>query len=76
MRVYVTGQNLLLFTKFPGWDPEFVNTANVGNNGEYFRPFGASGDVSRFQQSNLNFNVAQNPFPQTRTFIAGINLTF
>ncbi len=76
VRVYVTGQNLLLFTKYPGWDPEFTNTANSGNNGEYFKPSGASNQLSRFQQANLNFNVAQNPLPQTRTIIAGINLSF
>ena len=75
-RVYVTGQNLLLFTEYPFGDPEFVNTFNQGNTGEFFRPFGATNDVSRFQQANLNFNVAQNPLPQTRTFLVGVNLGF
>jgi TonB-linked SusC/RagA family outer membrane protein len=76
IRVYVSGQNLLLFTKYPGWDPEFVNTANVGNTGQFFRPFGSSGDVSQFQQANITFNASQNPLPQTRTISAGINVSF
>ncbi len=75
-RIFVSGQNLLLFTKYPGWDPEFVNTANVGNTGQFFRPFGSNGDVSQFQQANITFNAAQNPLPQTRTFTAGINIGF
>lgn len=75
-RIFLSGQNLLLFTKFPGWDPEFVNTSNVGNNGQFFAPFGSSGQVSQFQQANITFNAAQNPFPQTKTFSAGINLSF
>lgn len=74
VRVYVSGQNLLLFTKFPGWDPEFVNTANVGNNGQFFTPFGSNGQVSQFQQGNITFNAAQNPFPQTKTFSVGVNV--
>jgi TonB-dependent starch-binding outer membrane protein SusC len=76
VRVFVSGQNLLLFTKFPGWDPEFVNTSNVGNTGQFFSPFGSSGQVSQFQQANITFNAAQNPFPQTRTFTGGINISF
>ncbi len=76
IRVFVSGQNLLLFTKFPGWDPEFVNTSNVGNTGQFFSPFGSSGQVSQFQQANITFNAAQNPFPQTRTISAGINISF
>jgi TonB-dependent starch-binding outer membrane protein SusC len=76
VKIFVAGQNLLLFTKYPGWDPEFVNTSNVGNTGQFFRPFGSSGDVSQFQQANITFNAAQNPFPQTRTVTVGININF
>lgn len=76
IRVYATAQNLFVFTKFPGWDPEFVNTSNVGNTGQFFRPFGAASDVSQFQQANITFNAAQNPFPQTRVIIFGVNASF
>lgn len=31
MRVYLTGQNLLLFTKYTGWDPEVSSDAFVDN---------------------------------------------
>lgn len=76
VRMYITGQNLLVFTKYPGWDPEFVNTANVGNTGQFFSPFGSSGLVSQFQQANITFNAAQNPLPQQRTIIVGFNIGF
>ena len=33
LRVYVTGQNLLTFTKFPGWDPEVVDVGNSTEQG-------------------------------------------
>lgn len=77
VRMYITGQNLLVFTKYPGWDPEFVNTANVGNTGQFFSPFGANGNqISQFQQANITFNAAQNPLPQQRTIIVGFNIGF
>lgn len=75
-RVYITAQNLFVITKYPGWDPEFVNTANVGNTGQFFTPFGANGLVSQYQQANITFNAAQNPLPQQRTIIMGINIGF
>jgi iron complex outermembrane receptor protein len=31
-RIYVTGQNLLVFTNYSGFDPE-VNTVNIADNG-------------------------------------------
>lgn len=31
MRVYVSGQNLLTFTKFPGWDPEVLRNVQPGS---------------------------------------------
>ena len=76
VRLYITGQNLFVITKYPGWDPEFVNTANVNNTGQFFTPFGASGLVSQYQQANITFNAAQNPLPQQRTIIVGINIGF
>lgn len=75
-KIFFSGQNLLLFTNFPGWDPEFANTANVGNNGQFFQPFGAFQQISQYQQANMNFNVAQNPFPQQRSFTGGITVNF
>lgn len=76
VRLYITAQNLFVLTRYPGWDPEFVNTANVGNTGTFFAPFGSSGAVSQFQQANITFNAAQNPIPQQRTIIVGINVSF
>jgi len=31
MRVYISGQNLLTFTKFPGWDPEVLRNVQPGS---------------------------------------------
>jgi len=31
MRVYLSGQNLLTFTKFPGWDPEVLRNVQPGS---------------------------------------------
>ncbi len=68
-KVYVTGQNLLLFTKFPGWDPEFSRQA--GGTSFFTNTF------SQFAQSNISASVAGNgALPQTRSITAGINIGF
>ncbi|HMJ69282.1 MAG TPA: TonB-dependent receptor [Cyclobacteriaceae bacterium] len=42
LRVYVTGQNLLTFTKYPGWDPEVnadyrtTTTPNTSQGGDFY----------------------------------------
>ncbi len=58
LRVYVTGQNLLTFTKFRGWDPEV------------FRSGGSGRDVV----GNLSPGVTNNDLPQVRTFLFGLNV--
>ena len=41
MRVYVSGQNLLTFTKYPYWDPE-VNAddfdSNIAKGNDFYTP--------------------------------------
>jgi hypothetical protein len=64
LRVYVTGSNLLTFTKFPGWDPEVVRYADAGNG------------FTRNFQSNVSFSAPYLPTPQARTLLAGFNLSF
>ena len=64
LRLYVTGSNLLLFTKYPGWDPEVVRYADAGS---------ATG---RNNGGNLAFTAPYLPTPQARTFSAGFTLGF
>lgn len=63
LRVYIMGQNLLTFTKFPGWDPEVASVTMRTDQGSY-------------QGNNLSYATANNAIPQVRTITAGINLTF
>ena len=64
MRFYVTGMNLLTWTKFPGWDPEVVRYANDGNS------------ALRNNQANIAFGAPYLPTPQARTITVGVNLGF
>ena len=61
MNLYVTGQNLLLFTKYPGFDPE-TNSIN-GNN---------SGTNTNVPSLGIDYPH----YPSARTFIVGINCSF
>ncbi|SHK58534.1 TonB-linked outer membrane protein, SusC/RagA family [Reichenbachiella agariperforans] len=54
LKVYVTGENLLTFTGYSGFDPE----------------------VNAFGYSNTAQGIDYGTYPQTRNFIAGLNLTF
>ena len=54
LRFYVTGQNVLTFTKYSGLDPE-LGYANDGNR-------------------QINVDYAQ--YPQSRSWILGLNVTF
>jgi TonB-linked SusC/RagA family outer membrane protein len=53
MKVYVTGQNLLTFTKYKGLDPE------IGNVG-----------------GSLEIGIDRGFYPQPRTIMGGVSLTF
>ena len=61
MNLYVTGQNLLLFTKYPGLDPE-TNSIS-GNN---------SGTNTNVPSLGIDYPH----YPSARTFIVGINCSF
>jgi hypothetical protein len=52
-RVYVSGQNVLTFTKYSGLDPE------IGQIG-----------------SSLESGIDKGFYPQSRVFLAGINVNF
>ncbi len=54
LQVYVTGQNLLTFTKYSGYDPE----------------------VNAYGTDSVALGVDYGTYPQSRTFIAGINISF
>jgi len=58
--LYVTGENLLTFTKYSGFDPE-VNINGRGSDNAL---------------KNIAPGVDYGVYPQSRTFLLGINLTF
>ncbi len=62
LRLYVTGSNLLTFTKYNGYDPEVgASYADVNNyNGT----------------SNLNRNIDNASYPIPKTFLVGIQVGF
>lgn len=59
-KIYVSGQNLLLFTKYSGYDPE----VNI------------EGDNSSSMQRNLALGIDYSGYPGVKTITLGINLTF
>ncbi len=61
LRIYVTAQNLLTFTKYSGLDPEMHTSDNI--NAETYR-----GDVAA--------GIDWGTYPSARSFIAGVNLNF
>ncbi|GAB3926097.1 TonB-dependent receptor [Larkinella terrae] len=61
VRIYVAGQNLLTFTKYPGLDPEQQTSDNVNN--EPFR-----GDVA--------VGIDWGTYPSAKTYTVGLNVSF
>ena len=61
VRIYVAGQNLLTFTKYPGLDPEQQTSNNVGN--EQFK-----GDVA--------VGIDWGTYPSAKTYTLGFNVAF
>ncbi|GAB3498495.1 TonB-dependent receptor [Spirosoma knui] len=61
IRVYVSGQNLLTFTKYPGLDPEQQSSDNLNN--EQFR-----GDVA--------VGIDWGTYPSARQYTFGVNIGF
>jgi hypothetical protein len=55
LRIYLTCQNLLTFTKYTGFDPE------VGSYGSF---------------SNNIYGIDQGIYPQAKSIVFGINLSF
>jgi hypothetical protein len=54
LSVYFTGQNLLTFTNYSGFDPE----------------------VNAFGSSATELGIDYGTYPQSRTFIVGLNVEF
>ncbi|UFH57382.1 TonB-dependent receptor domain-containing protein [Spirosoma sp. KNUC1025] len=61
VRIYLAGQNLLTFTKYPGLDPEQQSSDNVNN--EQFR-----GDVA--------VGIDWGTYPSAKTYTIGLNVNF
>ena len=60
IRIYVTGQNLLTFTKYTGLDPEMHTSNNV--NVEHY-----PGDVAA--------GIDWGTYPSAKSYVLGVNIT-
>ena len=58
--LYITGQNILTFTKYTGFDPE---VSSYGNDGNY-------------STKNIAQGIDYGAYPQAKSFIVGLNVTF
>ncbi len=58
--LYVTGQNVLTFTKYTGFDPEVSTYGNDGNS----------------NVKNIAQGIDYGAYPQSKAFIIGLNVTF
>jgi hypothetical protein len=61
LRIYVTGENLLTFTKYTGLDPEMHTSDNL--NSETYR-----GDVAA--------GIDWGTYPSARSYVIGVNVNF
>lgn len=68
LRVYISGLNLITFTGYKGIDPEGVNYTNEAT----LTANGTQTDDAIFSPGNDQ----RDKYPTTRTFTAGINVTF
>ena len=62
-RIYASGQNLLTFTNYGGYDPEVGRNSNGGSN-----PNNIGG--------LLNNGIDQTAYPNARIISVGVDLTF
>lgn len=72
VRIYATANNLLTFTRYQGYDPEV--SANFGGSTQAQQSTG--GGLGARLNNNLLIGVDNASFPQTRTFLLGLNLNF
>lgn len=71
LRIYVTGQNLLTFTKYTGYDPEVGAYVPLSGNNTPGTA-GGGGNNNGLLNNGVDFGAT----PQPRTFLAGIQLSF
>ncbi len=64
LRIYFTTQNLLTFTKYTGYDPE-IGSAPIGDSDDQANP-----------RINLVRGIDNGYYPQPRTIIGGLQITF
>jgi TonB-linked SusC/RagA family outer membrane protein len=81
VRVYVSGENLITITKYTGWDPEVGSTAAQAGN-TFGTGYGLQTSGSSFAKdddlplSAVSRGIDMGVFPQARTFLFGVNITF
>lgn len=73
VRLFLSCQNLFVITKYSGINPE-VRPAGGGTNGATLEG-GAGGSSSDFQR-DLNIGFDTGVYPMTRTYFAGISISF
>ena len=62
VRIYVAAQNLFTITKYTGSDPEIL------------KPYGTDGSSN--QSRNTDIGVDLGAYPQPKTFLIGLNVSF
>ena len=67
-RVYVSGSNLLLLTKYTGRDPEMGITSSKGSNDQ--------DSVGTKKKSIMNSGIDVGGYPIPRVFLAGLQVSF
>lgn len=65
VRIYVSGQNLITFTKYRGSDPEI---------GQAYNNYGMNQVEDNY--NSLVMGVDYGNYPQARTYMVGVNITF
>jgi TonB-dependent starch-binding outer membrane protein SusC len=67
--IYVSGNNLITITKYKGFDPE------VNSNGNPIRVNPDGSNSNSNDNRNLSIGLDNGAYPQSRTFLVGINLS-
>ena len=73
-RVYISGQNLITFTKYTGLDPEVGYYQPVGNTTGFIGSGAATGNG--YPVVNFNTGIDYGVYPMPKSFIGGIQVTF
>ena len=75
LRIYIAGDNLLLFTKYPGYNPEGgLKPMPASGTTQTETPFNPRSGIKQSPSYNLGMDFGSTPL--ARRFIIGVNITF